>query len=136
MSAKKAFVFGILFDCLAIFCFCRSFVSMGQGEREFGQVRAELQRATERERELEAELELVNKQLDASIETIRDSQRCAAEIRASTERSEERFRYGFEELGNLRRAIAEAEGAYKDMENQLSVLERMLSYDDSNLEIE
>lgn len=127
---EKVFLVTVL--TFAVTAFTGSFVRLGQSQRELEQVRAELQRATERERELTAELEITQQRLDACLSTIRDSQSRVAEIQAITERSSERFRYGFEELGNLRRAISEAEEYYKNLEVQLDSLRLVLSNNNSN----
>lgn len=114
--------------------FSSSFVRLGQSEHELGQVRAELSRATERERELTAELEITQQRLDTALSTIRDSQSRVTEIQAITERSTERFRYGFEELGNLRKAISEAKEYYENLEVQLDSLRNLLSNSNYDLE--
>lgn len=129
-------VLAIIALVFAVTAYTDSFVRLGQSQRELGQVRAELSRATERERELTAELEITQQRLDACLSTIRDSQSRVTEIQRAAERSSERFRYGFEELGNLRRAISEAEEYYKNLEVQLDSLRHMLSNNNSNLEIE
>lgn len=119
----------------AVTAYTDSFVRLVKGHRELGQVRAELSRATERERELTAELEITQQRLDASLATIRDSQSRVTEIQRAAERSSERFRYGFEELGNLRRAISEAEEYYTNLEIQLDSLRHVLGNNNSNLEV-
>ena len=128
-------VLTIIALAFAVVAFTSSFVRLGQSTRELGQVRRELQRATERERELTAELEITQQRLDTALSTIRDSQTRVEEIQRITERSSERFRYGFEELGNLRRAISEAEEYYTNLEVQLDSLRHVLDYDNSNLEV-
>jgi len=124
----------IIAFAFAVTAFSNSFVRLGQSERELGQIRAELQRATERERNLTAELELTQQRLDASLATIRCSQARVTEIQTITERSSERFRYGFEELGNLRKAISEAKEYYENLEVQLDSLRNLLSNSNYDLE--
>jgi len=124
----------VIATAFVLCAFSNSFVRLGQSERELGQIRAELSRATERERNLTAELEVTQQRLDASLATIRDSQARVTEIQTITERSSERFRYGFEELGNLRKAISEAKEYYENLEVQLDSLRNLLSNCNYDLE--